>query len=91
MEKRIENFIHTSENISKTYPDIGRFVDDEVQKLKQRWDDIRTRTQNTRRTIDLANEYFELADGVSVRYKYIIFFCRFVINGWLEDVYTRRF
>lgn len=66
MEKRIENFIHTSENISKTYPDIGRFVDDEVQKLKQRWDDIQTRTQNTRRTIDLANEYFELADGVSV-------------------------
>lgn len=66
MEKRIENFIRTSENISKTYPDIGRFVDDEVQKLKQRWDDIQTRTQNTRRTIDLANEYFELADGVSV-------------------------
>lgn len=65
MEKRIENFVHTSENISKTYPDIGRFVDDEVRKLKQRWDDLRTRTQNTRRTIDLANEYFELADGVS--------------------------
>lgn len=77
LEKRIENFVYTSKNnICTIYPDTEQFVKDEVQKLKNRWEDFKQRTHNTRKSIDLTIEYFTLGDTVSKthRYFYFIFF-----------------
>ena len=66
LEQRIENVVKSSENICNTYPDTETYVKNEVQKLKNRWDDLKERTKQQRKITDLTIDYYKYADDVSI-------------------------
>uniref|UniRef100_A0A1B0CIV6 Ig-like domain-containing protein n=2 Tax=Lutzomyia longipalpis TaxID=7200 RepID=A0A1B0CIV6_LUTLO len=67
--KRIENFRRSAENISTTYPNTRAYVEEEVRKLLQRWEEFCERSRKSRRSLDLSVEYFKLLDEINTQYR----------------------
>lgn len=62
--KRIDNFRKSGENIASTYPNTRSYIEEELQKLVQRWEEFSERAQKSRTSIDLSIAYFKLLDEV---------------------------
>ena len=65
LNKRIEVFISSYKNSTISYPDTKPFVDGELAKLQNRWDDFRHKSLKLKNSLSLAQQYFSLLDTVS--------------------------
>lgn len=66
LEKRIENLVNTSETIIVNYPNSADGARQEISNLKLKWKDFLNDAKNTRDLINLANDYFNLYEKVSL-------------------------
>ncbi|CRL08293.1 CLUMA_CG021374, isoform B [Clunio marinus] len=68
LNKRIENFISSYKNSNISYPDTKPFIDGELTKLQNRWDEFRDKSLKLKNSLSLAQQYFSLLDIIDTRY-----------------------
>ncbi|XP_064552468.1 uncharacterized protein LOC135438178 isoform X18 [Drosophila montana] len=81
LEKRIEKFTEsTSQQLLISNPESESYVKDELRKLNDKWQSFKDQVKQKRKSLNQANEFFEVVEKIDAEYREISYFYSSVSN-----------
>ncbi|XP_062127950.1 titin isoform X1 [Drosophila sulfurigaster albostrigata] len=81
LEKRIEKFTETtSQQLLISNPESEAYVKDELRKLNDKWQSFKEQVKQKRKSLNQANEFFEVVEKIDAEYREISYFYNSVSN-----------
>ncbi|XP_017842324.1 titin isoform X1 [Drosophila busckii] len=81
LEKRIEKFTEsTSQQLLISNPESESYVNQELRKLNDKWQGFKDQVRQKRKSLNQANEFFEVVEKIDAEYREISYFYNSVSN-----------
>ncbi|XP_017860663.1 PREDICTED: muscle M-line assembly protein unc-89 [Drosophila arizonae] len=81
LEKRIEKFTEsTRQQLLISNPESESYVKDELRKLNDKWQSFKDQVRQKRKSLNQANDFFEVVEKIDAEYREISYFYNSVSN-----------
>ncbi|XP_032587368.1 titin homolog isoform X7 [Drosophila mojavensis] len=81
LEKRIEKFTETTrQQLLISNPESESYVKDELRKLNDKWQSFKDQVRQKRKSLNQANDFFEVVEKIDAEYREISYFYNSVSN-----------